>query len=241
MRRPCRGCPIYALTGNLVLLYNVLVLSSFVLSGLGMFLFVRELVDDWRAAFFAGLVFAFLPWRFGQMPHMQVLATQWMPFTLYGLRRFFLTRRRVALAGAASALLLNNHSNGYFLLFFAPFVVAYVLWEMATRGLLRDLRTWLAMAVTAMSVGALTVPFMLPYVWLRQATGERRSADEAQWFAADVYPTSPGSTTSGCSAPGSARIRAQKETCFRGSRRSCSGHSPSRGGWRERGAHRARR
>lgn len=179
--------PVYALTGNLVLCYNLLVISSFVLSALGMYLLVRELVGDWRAAFLGGLVFAFLPWRFGQMPHVQVLATQWMPFTLYAMRRYFDGRRPIALVGAAAALLLNNHSNGYFLLFFAPFVAAYVLWEMTTRGLLRDLRTWLAMAGTGVVVGALTVPFMLPYVWLRRATGERRSVDEVQWFAADVY------------------------------------------------------
>ena len=28
---------------------------------------------------------------------------------------------------------------------------------------------------------------MLPYVWLRQATGEHRSIDEVKWFSADVY------------------------------------------------------
>jgi hypothetical protein len=179
--------PVYGLTGNLVLCYNLLVVSSFVLSGVGMFLLVRELAGDWRAGFFAGLTFAFLPWRFGQMPHVQVLATQWMPLALYGLRRYFVSRRLLALAGAAAALLLNNHSNGYFLLFFAPFVAGYVLWEMATRGLLGDLRAWVAMAGTGALVGALTVPFMLPYVWLRRLTGARRSVDEVQWFSADVY------------------------------------------------------
>ena len=34
--------PVYALTGNIILCYNLLFLSTFVLSGLGMFLFVRE-------------------------------------------------------------------------------------------------------------------------------------------------------------------------------------------------------
>ena len=43
------------------------------------------------------------------------------------------TRHASALAGAGAALVAQNLSNGYFLLFFAPFVVAYALFEIATR------------------------------------------------------------------------------------------------------------
>src|SRR4029079_1012264 len=38
--------PIYAITGNLILCYNLLFLSSFVLSGLGMYLLVRDLLGE---------------------------------------------------------------------------------------------------------------------------------------------------------------------------------------------------
>ena len=41
--------PIYAITHNLILCYNLLFLSTFVLSGLGMFLFVREVTGSARA------------------------------------------------------------------------------------------------------------------------------------------------------------------------------------------------
>ncbi|MCU0256398.1 MAG: hypothetical protein MUF60_06625 [Vicinamibacterales bacterium] len=178
--------PVYALTKNLILCYNLLFLSSFVLSGLGAYLLAREFTGDWRAGFAAGLVFAFLPWRYAQAPHLQVLTTQWMPLALYALRRYFVTRRATPLAGAAAALVLNNHSNGYYLLFFAPVVAAYVLWEMTARGLLRDLRVWAGMAATAAVTAALTVPFLLPYLWLRESTGEHRGLGEVVWFSADV-------------------------------------------------------
>ena len=46
--------PVYALTANILLGYNLLFLAVFVLSGLGMYLFVRELTGDWRAGFVAG-------------------------------------------------------------------------------------------------------------------------------------------------------------------------------------------
>jgi hypothetical protein len=52
-------------------------------------LFVREISGNPRAAFVAGLLFAFAPYRFPQSSHLQVLSSQWMPFALYGFRRFF--------------------------------------------------------------------------------------------------------------------------------------------------------
>ena len=92
--------PVYAITGNAVLCYNLLYLSTFVLSGLGTFLFVRELTGSRAAAFTAGLLFAFAPYRFPQSSHLQVLSSQWMPLALYAFRRYFDTGRPRALLGA---------------------------------------------------------------------------------------------------------------------------------------------
>ena len=96
--------PIYALTGNIILCYNLLFLSTFVLSGLGMFLFVREITGSARAGLVAGLIYAFAPYRVPQFSHLQVISSQWMPFVLYGLRRYFVTRRITPLVGAGAAL-----------------------------------------------------------------------------------------------------------------------------------------
>ena len=91
-----------------------------------------------------------------------------MPFVLYGLRRYFVTRRITPLVGAGAALIAQNLSNGYFLLFFAPFVLAYALFEIATRRLWADARVWVALSVTAVVVTAVTLPFLLPYLELRR-------------------------------------------------------------------------
>jgi len=51
--------PIYAVTKNPILCYNLLFLSTFVLSGLGMFLLGRELTGSAAAGWVAGLAYAF--------------------------------------------------------------------------------------------------------------------------------------------------------------------------------------
>jgi hypothetical protein len=74
------GLPLWWATGNILLVYNTIYLATSVLSGLGMFLLVRELTGRPRAALVAGLFFAFVPYRVAQLPHLQVLSSQWMPY-----------------------------------------------------------------------------------------------------------------------------------------------------------------
>jgi hypothetical protein len=185
--------PVYALTGNIILCYNLLFLSTFVLSGLGMFLFVREITGSARAGFVAGAVYAFAPYRVPQFSHLQVISSQWMPFVLYGLRRYFVTRRLRPLVGAGCALTAQNLSNGYFLLFFAPFVLAYALFEIAQHKRWADTRMWIGLSLAALAVTAVTLPFLVPYLELRRMGFGARSLNEVKTFSADVfsYWTSP--------------------------------------------------
>jgi hypothetical protein len=179
--------PVYALTRNPILCYNLLFLSTFVLSGLGMFLFARELSGDRSAAFVAGLAFAFAPYRIASLPHLQVLSSAWMPFVLFGFRRYFVTGRARPLAGAAVAWLLQNLSCGYYLLFFTPVVVLYLAWEVTSRRLWTDARLLSWLAVTTIAVAVVTLPFVWPYVELRGRGFNPRSIAETRRFSADVY------------------------------------------------------
>ena len=200
--------PVYALTHNIILCYNLLFLSTFVLSGLGMFLFVREVTASPNAGFVAGLIYAFAPLRVPQFGHLQVISSQWMPFALYGVRRYFdemgsgspFSSPRVKkgsrtrfLAWAGLALVAQNLSCGYFLMFFAPCVGAYVIFEVASRRLWTDWRMWISLGVTAAGVALLTLPFLLPYLELRRLGFPPRSLIEVESYAADVYSygTSP--------------------------------------------------
>jgi hypothetical protein len=56
--------------------------STFALSALGTYLLVLDLTGDKRAAFIAGLIYGFLPYRIASVPHVQVMSSQWMPFAL---------------------------------------------------------------------------------------------------------------------------------------------------------------
>jgi hypothetical protein len=179
--------PIYWLTGNIILCYNLLFISTFALSAFGTFLLVRDLTGNARAAFVAGLVYGFLPYRIASVPHLQVLCSQWMPFALCGLNRFVTSGSRTALAGGTAALVMQNWSCGYYLLYFAPFVPGFVLHRMWTSGTLRSARTWSHLTAAALGTFVLALPFLFPYREAQQQFRLERPLGEVIGFSANVW------------------------------------------------------
>jgi len=186
--------PIYALTKNPILCYNLLFLSTFVLSGLGMFLFAREVTGNTAAAVVGGLLFAFAPYRIPQSSHLQVLSSQWMPFAMYGFRRYFEGGRTRALIGATAAVIVQGLSSGYHLLYFSPFAVAYVLWEMWRTGQLKDRRMWFALSAAAGVTALVIAPFVVPYFRASRELELSRSLSETTRLSADIYSYATAST-----------------------------------------------
>jgi hypothetical protein len=176
--------PIYVVTRNPVLCYNLWFLATFSLSAFGMYLLVRDLTGRGGAAFVAGLAFGFAPYRIGTLAHLQVLSSHWMPLVLLGLRRYLHARNSDALLWSGAALWAQNLSSGYYMIFFGPFVALYALVEMATRGVLLNWRVWRDLAITAAAALAATLPFAAPY-FSRGGTSQR-TMEEVTWYSADL-------------------------------------------------------
>ena len=182
-----QAAPVVALTGNVLLAYNLLFLSTFVLSALGMYLLARELTGSGAAAIVAGLLYGFALYRVAQYPHLQALSSQWLPFVVLGLRRFFVTRRLRALAWAMLALAAQNLSNGYYLIYFAPFIAAYCLYEIVDRRLWTDGRVLVGVIGAGFVTVLVAAPFLIPYLLLRGLGFEARDITEVRAYSADLY------------------------------------------------------
>lgn len=185
--------PVYYTTGNLILCYNLLFLSTFVLSGVGMYLLVRDITGSKPAAFVAGLMYAFVPFRAAQLPHIQTVSSQWMPFALYGFRRYIVSsgtgtgRPLLWLALGSAALLMQHWSCGYYMIFFAPFVAIFVVHQIVTAGRGRDWKAWAAFAVAALVVAAGSWPFLSMYLEAQRVHTMQRPFGEVLTYSADVY------------------------------------------------------
>jgi len=182
-----QGLPAYLASGNILLAYNLVFLASFALSGLGTFLLVREITGSAAAALVAGLFYAFFPYRLTQFAHLQTLSSQWIPFAMYGFRRFLDRGSLAAIAGGTAAFVVQGLSSGYYLFYFAPVLAAYVVWEVVARGRGRDWRTWLVLAAAGGAATLATLPFLLPYAEARERFGHVRPFGEVLSFSADLH------------------------------------------------------
>ncbi len=71
--------PFFLLTHNPVLSYNITFYLIFLLCGINMYIVARHYTGRSYAAFVAAIVFAFAPYRIGQIDHIHIIAGEWMP------------------------------------------------------------------------------------------------------------------------------------------------------------------
>ena len=168
------AAPWIALTGNAVLSYNVVILLSLSLAGLGMFALCRELTGDPWAAFVAGLLYAFHTWNINELLRIQILSNQWFPFLLWMLLRYFRSPGWGTGLLVGSFYLLQSLSCMYWALYL-PFVVApfgFFLYR-------RYSPTWRALrpaAVSLLIALATTSLFAVPYLQNARIYGYHRDA-----------------------------------------------------------------
>ena len=179
--------PVYAMTGNPILSYNIAFLLTFVLTGLGTFLLTRALTGSAVAASLAAFVAAFNEYRLVyEVAHLHTLSIHFLPFALYALHRYFHTDRRRYLVGAAVSLVGLNLSSIYYMAYCAPLVALFALVELVRLGRWRTARVWLELWAAAAFVLVATSPFLLPYMDVQQRLGVSRSLAEVIGYSATL-------------------------------------------------------
>ena len=106
--------PLYAVTGDVVLCYNVLLCASLLLSGIAMHAFVRAVTGSTPGAYLAGLAWAFWPFRFAHLVHIQLQALYFLPLTFLFLHRLMAGRRRRDALALGAAMGLQALSSVYY-------------------------------------------------------------------------------------------------------------------------------
>ena len=164
-----------------VVIYNLLVLLSFVTAGVAMYFFVRSINLPKVAAAFAGAAFAFNAYRFAHFPQLELLWTCWIPLALWSFHRATATRR--ARDGALLGLFVACQALSC--LYYAVFPVTRLIVLSCVSALQlswRELRDMWKPAVAAAIVSILLVaPYAIPYTKGARAFGERTIEEVRNW------------------------------------------------------------
>ena len=193
-----QAVPVRAMGGSVALAYNLVLLLTFPLSGLGAALLARELGAARGPALLAGLGFAFCAYRWDHIVHVQSLSTGCLPLALFFLLRTLRSGSKASAAGLGLASWLQVLSSGYYALLLAIAVGLGLGWAVWARrregGAGEALAPGGRRAVLALLAAALlAMPVFLQHREVALRHGFRRSsAETALWSATATAWLDPG-------------------------------------------------
>ena len=195
------AAPLIAIGLHPLLVYNLLFVSSFLFSAAATYLLLFKWAGSARAAFVAGVVFGFYPYRFEHYSHLELQMTAWMPLTLLAVDRAIATLRLRDAGVVALCWIAQLYSSLYYGVFFALYGLAVSLVLARTRGVAVRRLVRPAVAATAVAV-ILAIPLARPYLAAQARKGTRDigtvtelSATPADYLRADLRSARYGTIT----------------------------------------------
>ncbi|MGQ9501000.1 MAG: hypothetical protein ACUVSF_04825 [Anaerolineae bacterium] len=172
--------PLQAASGQPLLAYNIMLVMSFALGGLGMYLLCLRWTGRCTAALIAGMAYAFAPYRLASISHLQLLTVQWLPFSVLALDQLLSHVGRFD-AGAPSSekkradiwramalfelfTILQVLSSWYLAVFTALVLVLYLLAWAGQYGWQRMLKTLPWLLPSGIIAVLVVIPAAMPYL-----------------------------------------------------------------------------
>lgn len=176
--------PLYFLGADPILTYNVAILLGFALSGYGAWVLARMVTGSIPAALLGGIFYAFVPYRFDQLSHLQHVWGGAIPLLVAGT--LWYTRRPGWKTATAVGVVffVNGLINIHWLLFGSFAAVLSLVLQAAVRGTLSKLRFWGPVAVSLLVASLLLLPVLTPYQKMSEHYGVKRGKGEASHYSA---------------------------------------------------------
>ena len=178
--------PLYALGIRPLTVQGLATLLGFAFSGYAAFRLSRTLTGSTGAAWVTGIAFAFVPYRFGQLPHVNYLFSGWIPLLLEALVLFLRERSRKRAAWLGLSFFMNGLCVIHWLvLTLIPLAATGTILAFRS-GAARD-RVGLRRGALALGIaGIALLPFLLPYQRVARLYGFTRTPDDAMVFSAHL-------------------------------------------------------
>lgn len=176
--------PLYAATANLVVCYNFLLLLSLAASGVTMYVFARGVTGSRAGAAVAGTAWAFAPYHFAHLLHLQLQALWPLPLMFLFLHRVAAARRLRDAFALGLLIALQAATSAYYGVIGGVGLGAGAVVLAWTTGQIRRRRFWSRLAVSAAVAAVASAPFVWPYWLVQQSEGYTRNLYEAGHHAA---------------------------------------------------------
>jgi len=179
--------PLFALGLRPLTAQSLLTLLGFAFSGYGAFRLGRTLTGSTGAAWVTGIAFAFVPYRFGQLPHVNYLFAGWIPILFEALVLFVRERSPRRAAWLGTAFFLNGLAVIHWLVLTLVPLAAVALVLAFRSGVEADRAGWRRGALAVGVAGVALLPFLLPYQRAAKLYGFTRGIDETREYSAQLH------------------------------------------------------
>ena len=179
------GIPGWLMTQNALVAHNSALLFAFCTSVLGAWLLARRLTGSPSAALITAIVFGFCPYFFSHTAHIQLLRAGGIPLSLLMMHRLAdePSHRKGVFLGLTIAV--QALACAYYGIFAGLMVGYAALFLAVSRGLWRDRRYWIALAIGAGVSVLCVLPFFIPFLEIQEG-GFRRTIEDSQRYSANL-------------------------------------------------------
>ncbi|MFH1900155.1 MAG: hypothetical protein ABIJ83_02710 [Patescibacteria group bacterium] len=177
--------PLFLLLKNIVLVFNVISLLSFAVSGLGMYLLAYYLSKNKLASLVAGFIYAFAPFKLHHQEHIN-LSGMWLPYFFLYLEKFFdkQTWKNTWLLFITTIIVFLNAMQ-YFL--FLPIVIIlFFLKNILTKQFVFNKNVLAKFFVFGLFFLVIAVPLYIPYLQVKHELGFERSILTVEGLSPDL-------------------------------------------------------
>lgn len=176
--------PLFVLGFQPVTVFSIAAFLSFPFTGYGTFRLARTLSGSTAIAWIAGIIIAFLPFRFHHLAHLHLIFAGWIPLLFEALVRFARQRSWPRAAWLGFAFLMNGLTcTSWLILTIIPFGVSAVL-LLTRNNAWRDAKFWLRAGATLCLASLLLLPFLLPLRRVAAEHGFTRRPEEVRQYSA---------------------------------------------------------
>jgi hypothetical protein len=177
--------PLFALGVKPLTVHSIASFVGFAFCGYGAFRLTRTLTGSTFAGWVAGILFAFIPFRFQLLSHLHYLFSGWIPLTLEALVLFVRVRSWKRAAWLGFAFLMNGLTCISWMIYaFVPFILSAIV--LILRHQLHRDRTLLRGLIAIVFAMILMAPFLWPYYQAGKLYNLRWAPSEAEKFSAGV-------------------------------------------------------
>jgi hypothetical protein len=178
--------PLYLLTGNPVLQYNLTLLLWWALSGWAMYALAFALLRSHVAAAIAAVIFTVCPFRTDFYLEFQMQLAFPIPLALLGLLRFLETERTRYLVATLTLLWVEALASMYYAIILGLSLAVVALLHFAARVYAWNWRLVLKGGIGVAALGLALAPFIVPYAQNRSELGMERELYQNDNASADI-------------------------------------------------------